>query len=65
MIDPSFIEFQHTYVDISTADKLTRGEIVADIWGLFNKEPNCYISTKVNRERFVDMIIEHMAKYND
>ena len=65
LIDPSFIEFQHTYVDISTADKLTRGEIVADIWGLFNKKPNCYISTKVNRERFVDMIIEHMAKYND
>lgn len=64
LIDPTMIEYKHTYVDVSCADELTRGEIVADIWGLTDHEPNCYISTKVNRERFVDMIIEHMVKYN-
>ena len=64
LIDPDMIEYKRTFVDVSTADVLTRGEIVADIWGLTDHEPNCRISTKVNRERFVEMIIEHMEKYN-
>lgn len=64
LIDPDMIEFKRTFVDVSAADVLTRGEIVADIWGLTDHEPNCCISTRVNRERFVEMIIEHMAKYS-
>lgn len=64
LIDDTLIQHQHTFVDISCADDLTRGETVADIWGLMEKEPNCYISTRVDREKFVDMIIDHMSRYN-
>ena len=64
LIDPDMIETKHTFVDVACADVLTRGEIVADIWGLTDNRPNCRISTRVNRERFVEMIIEHMDKYN-
>lgn len=62
LIDENLIEYQHTYVDISCAEELTRGETVADLWNVTGHAPNCYISTKVNRELFVDMITEHMCK---
>lgn len=62
LIDESMITWQRTFVDISVHDELTRGETVADLWGVTGKAPNCWISRKVNRERFVDMIVEHMNK---
>lgn len=62
LIDDSLIEFQKTYLDVSVNDPLTLGETVADLWGITGNEPNCYISTKVDREKFVKMITEHMKK---
>ena len=62
LIDDKLIEYGRTYVDISTADELTRGETVADLWNVTGHEPNCYYATKVDRERFVEMIVSHMAK---
>lgn len=64
LIDDEMIETKHTFVDISCNDPLTRGETVADIWNVTGNAPNCHISVKVDRERFVEMIIEHMAGYN-
>jgi inosine-uridine nucleoside N-ribohydrolase len=62
LIDERLIEWEHTYVDISTGDELTRGETVADLWGITGHRPNCRISTKVDRERFVNMICDHMKR---
>lgn len=62
LIDDALIEYQRTYVDISTGEELTRGETVADLWNVTGHAPNCWISTKVDRERFVNMITEHMCK---
>ncbi|NLM12022.1 MAG: nucleoside hydrolase [Clostridiaceae bacterium] len=62
LIDESIIEYQKTFVDISVNDPLTMGETVADLWGITGNEPNCHISVKVDREKFVNMIINHMRK---
>ena len=62
LIDENLIEYQQTYLDISVNDPLTLGETVADLWGITGHEPNCYLSVKVDRELFVQMIQEHMQK---
>ncbi len=62
LIDPTLIEFQQTNLDISVADPLTRGETVADIWDITGKPHNARVSMKVDREKFVNMIVEHMKK---
>ncbi len=61
-MDDQLVEWERTYVDISCAEELTRGETVADLWKVTGNEPNCYISKKVNRERFVDLISNYMGK---
>lgn len=62
LIDESLIEFKKTYVDISLHDPLTLGETVADLWGITGHMPNCHIAMKVDREKFVRMICDHMKK---
>lgn len=62
LIDEDLIEYEHTFLDISLHDDLTLGETVADLWGITGNEKNCYISTKVNRDAFVQMIKDYMKK---
>ena len=62
LVDENLVTWEHTYVDISVAEELTRGETVADLWNVTGHEPNCYISRTVDRERFVEMISSHMSK---
>lgn len=62
LIDDQLLTWEHTFVDISVHDPLTRGETVADLWGITGHEKNCHISTGVDRERFVKMITSHMSK---
>ena len=62
LIDETLIEYQDAFVDISLHDPQTLGETVADLWGITGNAPNCHISVKVDREKFVHMIKEHMRK---
>jgi inosine-uridine nucleoside N-ribohydrolase len=62
LIDDSLVEFKKTHVDISLHDPLTLGETVADLWEITGNKPNCHISMKVDREKFVKMICDHMKK---
>lgn len=62
LVDENLIEYEETYVDISVNDPITLGETVADLWEITGKPKNCHISTKVNRELFVEMIKKHMKK---
>jgi len=62
LIDPTLIEYKKVFCDISLHDELTRGETVADLWGITGKTPNVYMSVKVDTPKFVRMITEHMQK---
>lgn len=62
LIDESLIEFKKTFVDIALQDPLTLGETVADLWEITGNKPNCHIAMRVDREKFVAMICEHMGR---
>ncbi len=62
LIDESLIEYKKVFLDVSLNDELTLGETVADLWNITGKEPNVFLSTKVDREKFVSMITEHLQK---
>lgn len=62
LIDESLIQYKKVFLDISVNDPLTLGETVADLWGITGNKPNCCISMKVDREKFVQMITEYMKK---
>ena len=62
LIDPNLIEYKKVFCDVSVNDELTRGETVADLWGITGREPNVYMSVKVDRELFVRMITDYMQR---
>lgn len=62
LIDENLIHYERTFLDVSVNDPLTLGETVADLWNITGNQPNCYISTGVDRELFAKMIKEHMKK---
>lgn len=62
LIDEKLVEYDFVWGDISIRDELTAGELVADIWHLTDKQPNCYISRKIDTQKFINMICDHMKK---
>ncbi len=62
LIDENLVEFKKTFVDVALHDPLTLGETVADLWDITGHKPNCHIGMKVDREKFIRMICEHMKK---
>ncbi len=62
LIEENLIEFKKTFVDVALHDPLTVGETVADLWGITGNMANCHIAMRVDREKFVRMICEHMKK---
>ena len=62
LIAPELIEYEPVFLDVSVNDELTRGETVADIWRITGRKENARIGTKINREKFVSMIIEHLSR---
>ena len=45
-------------VDVETASELTRGRTVVDRYGLTGLPPNVDVGLDIDRERFVDLLIE-------
>ncbi len=62
LVDSSLIEYKSVFCDISLHDDLTLGETVADLWNITGNAPNVHMATKVDVEKFVKMITEHMQK---
>jgi inosine-uridine nucleoside N-ribohydrolase len=62
LIDQDLIGWEYTFVDVSACDELTRGETVADLWGITGRLPNCHIAAGVDRDRFADIVIEHLKR---
>lgn len=62
LMDDTLIKYRSVHCDISLNDPLTVGETVADIWNLTDNEPNIELAVEIDRDRFVDLIIEYMQK---
>ncbi|MEA2612406.1 MAG: pyrimidine-specific ribonucleoside hydrolase [Chloroflexota bacterium] len=48
-------------VDVETASELTRGRTVVDLYAQTGRPPNVDVGREIDRERFVDLLIEAVA----
>jgi pyrimidine-specific ribonucleoside hydrolase len=63
LIDPEIFSGQQYYVEIETSAGITRGETVVDLYNTKNETKNVKIIFDVDRERFVNLIIDSLSKY--
>ena len=58
LVNPDVVEFENYFVDIETQGELTRGQTVADVYGVTGKEPNCRVAMKVNNDLFMSIMMD-------
>ncbi|MDP8924926.1 MAG: nucleoside hydrolase [Chloroflexota bacterium] len=63
VIRPDLLETKHVNVVVETAGTYTVGRTVCDIWGTTGRPPNADVALGVNREAFVELLIEGLARY--
>jgi inosine-uridine nucleoside N-ribohydrolase len=63
VIRPDLLETQHVNVVVETAGTYTAGRTVCDLWRMTGREPNADVAMGVNREAFVELLIEGLARY--
>jgi pyrimidine-specific ribonucleoside hydrolase len=63
LIDPTLIDTKDYFVDIDVDGEFTLGATVADQMGATNKQPNTTVMLGIDRERFVDLIIDLVNTY--
>lgn len=64
VIDPSILTTKKLHVDIETKGEHTLGATVVDYYDVLKKEKNVDVAFDIDRERFVDMLVEAVRYYN-
>lgn len=64
VIDKELFRSKKYVVEIETAGEFTTGATVADFFGTTGKEPNVEVLLDVDREAFLKLLCENMAKYD-
>jgi inosine-uridine nucleoside N-ribohydrolase len=60
VIDSTLIETRHCGVRIDTGYE-SRGRTNVDRWGQMGWEPNCHVGIDIDRERFIDLLVERIG----
>ena len=55
---PDLVRTEAYRVDVETTSELTRGRTVVDLHGLTGKPPNVDVGMAIDRDRFIDVLIE-------
>lgn len=63
LIDPSIITTKEYFVDIDVDGEFTLGATVADQWGSMKQPANTTVMLDIDREKFVDMIVDLVNTY--
>jgi purine nucleosidase len=63
VIRPDLLSTRHVNVVVETAGTYTAGRTVCDLWRMTGREPNADVALGVNREAFVELLIEGLARY--
>lgn len=58
LIDESILSLKYLHVDIETLGEFTRGQTVADIYGITKKQPNAYVALDLDLEKFKHLMID-------
>lgn len=64
LLKPEIFETHNAYIDVETQGSLTAGETVVDFSGLMEKDNNAKVLMDLDREQFVEMIIELLHKFD-
>ncbi|GKT04093.1 pyrimidine-specific ribonucleoside hydrolase RihA [Furfurilactobacillus entadae] len=64
LIDPTMFEGEQLNVDVETKGELTKGETVCDYYDLTDKPKNTLVLLKIERQRFIDLIMESLKTFN-
>jgi Inosine-uridine nucleoside N-ribohydrolase len=65
LIDPALIATRDLYMDVECSGELTRGETVADLYGVTKNPPNMRVSYDFNLESYRAMIIEAIGRLDE
>lgn len=64
LLKPEIFESHDAYLDVETQGQLTAGETVADFSGLMGKKNNAKILMNLDRQKFVDLIIDLLHNFD-
>ncbi len=64
VLEPTIVETKHLPVRIETRGQYTTGRTVVDFYGVTGEKPNVDVALAVDRDRFVQMILDAMLSYN-
>ena len=63
LLHPEIFDIRDYYVDVELNGKYMRGATIADYNGILGKEANCHCVVDLDREKFVDYLIQACAKF--
>lgn len=61
LIDKTLFGGKPCRVDIETESELTMGQTVVDWWGVTGQDPNAVVMNSVDRDAFMDLIIDRLG----
>lgn len=64
LLKPEIFDIHHCYIDVETQGELTAGETIVDEVGLVGKPDNAEVLMNLDREKFVDLIVELLHKFD-
>ena len=62
LIEPSLFSGKACRVEVETDSELTIGQTVVDWWGVTGALPNAMVMYDLDRQGFVDLVVEHIAR---
>ena len=65
LIKPEIMQFRDLHVDIETHGEFCKGTTVGDVFGVTGREPNARVILGIDREAFVELIIESVKAYGE
>ncbi len=63
LVHPGIFDIRDYYVDIELQGRYCRGATIADYYGRLGKEPNCRCVVGLDRQKFVDCLVEACSSF--
>lgn len=65
LLKPEIMESRELYVQVETAGEFCKGATVADFNGVLGKAPNAKVLMGIDRQAFVDLLVEAIETYGE
>ncbi len=65
MVRPELLKMREMYVEVELQGDYTRGATVGDYYGLLGQKPNATCIMDIDREAFIELLIESVTSYGE